>query len=767
MGRGGGELRRLRAALVGAHLWACVAVLAAVHCNAETAPGGGRISHLDPTTHPYQHIVKYEVMVPQWLTPGRSKRFISDKEHPARAEIQVRAEGKALVLEITRNEDLLAPNYAETHYSQTGEPQTSYPDHKAHCFYHGNVKGIEHSSVVLSTCKGLRGLIVMSSSLSYVMEPIEDSIDQHLIFRAEHLKMRGGSCGNQHGQSEVNWITGLTSHIRPAHHREKRDLIKDMKYVELYLVADYAEFQKHKWDIEKTKLKLKETANYVDKYYRSLNIRIALVHVEVWTHEDMCDVRENPYNTLWSFLKWRRKALAMKKHDNAQLVTGITFNGTTIGLAPLMGMCSDYQSGGVNMDHSDSAIGVAATMAHEMGHNFGMSHDSKGCCKASPEDGGCIMAAATGHPFPKVFNKCNEKELQKYLHNGGGMCLFNMPDTKTLYGGQRCGNGYVEEGEECDCGEVEECVNPCCNPNNCKLKAKAECAHGVCCDKCKLRMPGTECRKSAGPCDLPEYCSGNSEFCPANFYQMDGASCERGEAYCYNGMCLTYKNQCMLLWGSGARTAPQICFERVNAAGDSYGNCGKDNQGNYRKCETRNAKCGKIQCQSWAQKPLDANAVAIDTTITLDTKKVQCRGTHVYKTPELEGDMLDPGLVMTGTKCGNKDICFEGQCQNASFLAADECVAKCHNHGICNNNHNCHCESGWAPPFCNKPGHGGSIDSGTPLPDNSGAIVAGILVPILLLLCGIGIYLFYCYKRRDEICQKGDRNPEPEDKQFW
>uniref|UniRef100_A0A4W3KJH4 ADAM metallopeptidase domain 19 n=1 Tax=Callorhinchus milii TaxID=7868 RepID=A0A4W3KJH4_CALMI len=180
-------------------------------------------------------------MVPQWLTPGRSKRFISDKEHPARAEIQVRAEGKALVLEITRNEDLLAPNYAETHYSQTGEPQTSYPDHKAHCFYHGNVKGIEHSSVVLSTCKGLRGLIVMSSSLSYVMEPIEDSIDQHLIFRAEHLKMRGGSCGNQHGQSEVNWITGLTSHIRPAHHREKRDLIKDMKYVELYLVADYAE----------------------------------------------------------------------------------------------------------------------------------------------------------------------------------------------------------------------------------------------------------------------------------------------------------------------------------------------------------------------------------------------------------------------------------------------------------------------------------------------------------------------------------------------
>uniref|UniRef100_A0A8C3H5J1 EGF-like domain-containing protein n=1 Tax=Chrysemys picta bellii TaxID=8478 RepID=A0A8C3H5J1_CHRPI len=230
---------------------------------------------------------------------------------------------------------------------------------------------------------------------------------------------------------------------------------------------------------------------------------------------------------------------------------------------------------------------------------------------------------------------------------------------------------------------------------------------------------------------------------------MDGTPCAGGRAYCYVGMCITYEQQCVELWGPGARPAPDLCFEKVNAAGDTYGNCGKDVYGRYRKCETRDAKCGKIQCQSSASKPLESRAVSIDTTITVEGRPIKCRGTHVYGAEESEGDMLDPGLVMTGTKCGNNHVCFEGHCRNTSIFDSEGCQKKCHGRGVCNSNKNCHCNNGWAPPFCNKPGNGGSLDSG-PVPQESLVpVIAGVLVSILLLI-GIAV-AFCCYKWRDRL----------------
>lgn len=61
----------------------------------------------------------------------------------------------------------------------------------------------------------------------------------------------------------------------------------------------------------------------------------------------------------------------------------------------------------------------------------------------------------TRHPFPRVFSRCSKRDLDSYFQKGGGMCLYNMPNMKDLVGGKKCGNGFVEDGEECDCGEPD------------------------------------------------------------------------------------------------------------------------------------------------------------------------------------------------------------------------------------------------------------------------------------------------------------------------
>ncbi|KAL3967888.1 NLR family CARD domain-containing protein 3 [Sarotherodon galilaeus] len=690
----------------------------------------------------------YGTTVPLQLV-GKDWKPISQlksQSHPASLKLLIEVESEQLLLALEKNEGLFASNYTETHYLEDGSAVTGVHNFTANCYYHGKVEGHDNSDVSLSTCAGIKGFISLGER-SYVLEPCADRSDgTHWIYTAEHLNFAPGTCGHDFNTTYSSAHTD-GSPFKAFSTRHKRHAQTTTKYVELIIVADNREFQKQGKDMDKVKQRLAEIANYVDKFYRALNIRVALVGLEVWSDVDKCPITQDPFTTLHEFLDWRKvKLLPQKPHDNAQLISGVYFQGTTIGMAPIMSMCTAEQSGGIVMDHSDNPLGAAVTLAHELGHNFGMNHDTpeRGCgCRVTVDRGGCIMTPSTGYPFPTVFSSCSRKDLTASFEKGVGMCLFNMPEVKVLYGGQKCGNGYVEEGEECDCGELEECMNPCCNATTCTLKGDAVCAHGQCCQDCQLKPSGTLCRESSNSCDLPEFCTGTSPHCPSNVYLHDGHGCHNVDGYCYNGICQTHEQQCITLWGHGAKPAPGICFERVNSAGDPYGNCGKDTKGSFAKCEVRDAKCGKIQCQGGANRPvIGTNAVSIETNIPLqEGGRILCRGTHVY----LGDDMPDPGLVLTGTKCGDEMMCLNRQCQNVSIFGVHDCSAKCSGRGVCNNNKNCHCEAHWAPPFCDKAGFGGSVDSGPIRQADNGNLTVGILVALLVVL---GAGLTICIKRK-------------------
>jgi len=73
-----------------------------------------------------------------------------------------------------------------------------------------------------------------------------------------------------------------------------------------------------------------------------------------------------------------------------------------------------------------------------------------------------------------------------------------------------CGNGVVEDGEQCDSGD--------------------------CCDgSCHFKAAGAVCRPAAGECDVTEACTGAAATCPANGFKPDDSVCTDGT--CHAGAC--------------------------------------------------------------------------------------------------------------------------------------------------------------------------------------------------------------------------------------
>ncbi|XP_070823312.1 disintegrin and metalloproteinase domain-containing protein 15 isoform X2 [Chaetodon trifascialis] len=702
--------------------------------------------------------------------------------HPDRLQCGLEMAGRLLLLDLEKNHDLLPQPPNVFYYLPNGTGVSVRTDPVSHCYYHGSVRGFPQSRVALSTCSGLRGIIAINSTLSFELRPQEDDHHHRPHHQAEEEHGGGGSGGDGSGGSgggggdeeglhllfSTSPLEGAggcgVSHtaVPPIHssthtHRRRRDILSETKYIELVLVADHQEFLNYQKNNKTIIYRMLDVANQVDWFYRPLNVRVALTGLEIWSDRDKIRVEKSPTDTLNNFLEWRtRELLPRLHHDNAQLVMGGSFDGTTVGMASQSSMCSRDRSGGVNVDHLVSVLGVASTVAHELGHNLGMSHDTaeRRCsCQNERRLGGCIMEPSTGFMPGQQFSSCSAADLSVSLLHGGGMCLFNVPQPDRLLGGPRCGNLYVEKGEECDCGLLEECDDPCCNASTCQLVPGAQCSSdGICCHDCKLRAAGSVCREPLGECDLPEFCTGASPYCPPNVFLQNGEPCEDDASFCYGGVCASMQTQCQMLWGPNATAAPAVCFSSVNKQGNKYGNCGQLTNGSYVPCGNPDVHCGRIQCQGGRERPLlGTNAEILTTTVRFNHSDLVCRGTFFH----LGDDVSDPATVAQGTACGPGKACLNQRCQDVSVFGVDQCRSKCNGHGVCNSNKNCHCDAGWAPPDCRYSGHGGSVDSGpATAARESNPVRAALLVIFLFVLPVVLLFIALRFPRfrRSLVC---------------
>ncbi|CAB3995226.1 Unconventional myosin-X, partial [Paramuricea clavata] len=305
-----------------------------------------------------------------------------------------------------------------------------------------------------------------------------------------------------------------------------------------------------------------------------------------------------------------------------------------------------------------------------------------------------------------------QSNTYKIIAEGRGEMVF---ETSQLTTDPACGNGFIEVGEECDCGAQEDCehVNDtCCNYTSCMLYEEAQCADGVCCGNCQFISRGTVCRQSVNSCDVPEYCNGTNEVCPADLVTVNGISCDNNQGYCHGGECRTHDDQCDQLWTGSAFKAVDICYQYGNMRGDEHGYCKKLSQSTYMACTAENVQCGKLMCIGNSTITPKNLGFGWRSSALLSNGLIICRSTRIFQ----GGDLPELGTVLNGTKCGDEMVCYNNECVSLSVASAGQptCANNCNGNGVCNENGNCHCNPGWKCPDCSQPynGPGGSIDSG-------------------------------------------------------
>uniref|UniRef100_A0A3Q0RVZ0 ADAM metallopeptidase domain 11 n=1 Tax=Amphilophus citrinellus TaxID=61819 RepID=A0A3Q0RVZ0_AMPCI len=495
--------------------------------------------------------------------------------------------------------------------------------------------------------------------------------DEISVLLLPHAWFQGGEHCYYHGR--VRGMLGSWAALSTCHGLQggQRTTQTETKYIELMVVNDY--------ELVCVKPALK--GNLVRKN------RVA--------------VGDDPLLTLRDFMKYRKESIK-ERVDAVHLFSGRTFMSSRSEAAYIGGICSLTRGGGIN--EFGSVGPMAITLSQSLGQNIGISdHRHVFCCAGDcrcPDPWlGCIMED-TGYYLPRKFSRCSIDEYLRFLQQGGGSCLFNKP-TKLLDPSE-CGNGYVELGEECDCGSLVECAQSganCCK--KCTLTHNAMCSNGLCCRDCKYELRGVMCRNAVNDCDIPETCTGDSSQCPHNVHKLDGYTCEYGQGRCYGGRCKTRDSQCKTLWGFNS--ADRFCYEKLNSEGTERGNCGPHSSGQgWVPCNKQDVLCGLLLCTNLTDRPRFGELQGKVTSLTIhhQNRYMDCRGGHAVL-----DDGLDLGYVEDGTPCGPNMMCLERRCLpvatfNLSTCPGSSSLRICSHHGNCSNEVKCICDPDYTGKDC-------------------------------------------------------------------
>ncbi|XP_017592073.1 PREDICTED: A disintegrin and metalloproteinase with thrombospondin motifs 18 isoform X3 [Corvus brachyrhynchos] len=353
------------------------------------------------------------------------------------------------------------------------------------CFYQGFIRNDSTSSVAISTCVGLSGLI-RTRQIEFLISPLPQQLAQehnftspaghhpHVLYKrtaegkvhrypvephpksspfghdrmhTSH-KFHAQASGYHHGRFQKQHFCGRRKKYAPKPPTEetyirsdeygtsvrfKRSSAKIQKNgslnVETLVVADKKMLEKH--GKENVTTYILTVMNMVSSLFKDgtigSDINIIVVSLLLLEQEPSgLLINHHADQSLNSFCQWQSALVGKngKRHDHAILLTGFDICSwknepcDTLGFAPISGMCSKYRSCTIN---EDTGLGLAFTIAHESGHNFGMIHDGEGnaCRKA---EGNIMSPTLTGNNGVFSWSVCSRQYLNKFLRISANLC---------------------------------------------------------------------------------------------------------------------------------------------------------------------------------------------------------------------------------------------------------------------------------------------------------------------------------------------------------
>uniref|UniRef100_H3B1V3 ADAM metallopeptidase with thrombospondin type 1 motif 7 n=1 Tax=Latimeria chalumnae TaxID=7897 RepID=H3B1V3_LATCH len=596
------------------------------------------------------------------------KRDLSSN-HNHSVYYKIHHNGEDLYFNLSINYNLLAPGFVtERHQGGIARAKIQIYRHNS-CHFFGEVLNYTSTtgSAAISTCNGLKGVFRLSNE-DYFIEPLkgpqekDGAAQPHMIYKRHISQNRK--------QSNIARTCGLKETLKSEKQRErweqkqrrkrriKQRSISKEKWVETLVVADTKMVKYHGNDnIENyvlTVMNMVAGLFHDASIGNSINIvvvRLILLEEE----EENLKITHHADNSLASFCKWQ-KSINVKgdshptHHDVAVLLTrkdicaAMNRPCETLGLSHVSGMCQPHRSCNIN---EDTGLPLAFTVAHELGHSFGIQHDGSGNdCEPVGKRPFIMSPQLLYDTSPLTWSRCSREYITRFLDRGWGLCLDDPPAKEViefplvppgvLYNvNHQCRLQYGAESSFCDD------MDNVCNTLWCTVGS-------TCHSKLDAAVDGTKCGER-------KWCF-NGECVPVG-YRPDRVNGGWGSWSSWSA--------CTRTCGAGVQKAERQCDNPRPKYGGKF--C-LGERTRFRICDIKPCPSDKltfrhIQCSQFDTMPYKGKLYEwVPVPSTINPCELHCRPLEEYFSEKLLDAVIDGTPCYEGTTI--RDICINGICKN-------------------------------------------------------------------------------------------------------